>query len=401
MRERFPNNAGYPVVYRPSIGWQVFIYLACGAALAGGAIGLWNLAHGNGTGEANGDTFLRWMCIAFVVFGLFGMLYTALFKVVLEAESITLSTLFGSRTLRRNEIAGFRELAMQHGPPLLVFESKDRFLKPVKMSQVVQTDARFVQWMAGLTNLDTAAQAQAQAEVLADQELGTTPAERMQSVTRARRIAKTLDTAAILIGIWAFFDHQLVAATLLAALPFVGVALFAFSRGQYRLDTTKNDVKPNIGILFIAPAMVLGLRAMIEVELLHWQDGVQMAALGFVTFAVLLNLALRGNGEKLGLIVLVALVMGAYGYGVGTLADAAFDDAPPTQFQSKVLDKYVTSGNHPEYHLQLAAWGSLTEPDDLAVKSPVFDSFARGDTACIALHKGALGAAWYAVGPCH
>jgi hypothetical protein len=396
-------QAGYPIVYRTAIGWQVFIYLACAAAVAGGAAGLWNLAHGNGTGEGNGDTFLYWMCIAFVAFGLFGMLYTALFKITLEADSITLSSLFGSRALQRKDIAGFRRIEMQHGPPLLVFETRDSFQKPVKMSQAVRTDARLAQWMAGLVDLDSVEREQSQADVMADSELGSTPRERMQSVAQAHRIANALNAAAVLAGAWGwFYPHPYeLAMSALAVLPFAAIALIVFSRGQYRLDSGRNEVRPNVAFVLITPAAVLALRALLDINLLRWQDGAQMAVLGMIVFAVLLNLGMRGADRKIGVVLVFAGFMSAYGYGAGVLADAWFDRAVPERFQSKVQDKYTTSGNRTEFHLKLAPWGPQTEPDDIAVNSPLYDALNPGDSACIALHKGALGAPWYVVDACH
>ena len=396
------GSAAYPITYRVSKPWQVFMYAAAIAAIAAGADGLWNLADGNGTGDPRGDTFLHGLCLAFLAFGLLTIAYVAAYKITLDADAIALTSLMGSRRLRRSEIEGYQQRVMPHGPPLLVFVPHERQGKAIKMSQVVKIDDRFLQWMAGIPNLDDVQRAAAQAEVESDTKLGATPDERVYRVAQGHRVVREFHIVTVVFCGWLFFYPQpyTLAACLLAAIPPAALLLLFISRGQYRLDSAPNDVRPNVAMLFVGPGAVLALRAMIDYDLLNWQDGMKMAGIGAIVFGILLGASNRGAAQKTGVIVLFALIMASYGYGAGTLANALFDKSPAKSFQTRLQAKSISAGTHPTYDLTLAPWGTKTDVDEVTVKALLYDRLAVGDKVCIALHQGALGAAWYKIDAC-
>jgi hypothetical protein len=98
---------------------------------------------------------------------------------------------------------------------------------------------------------------------------------------------------------------------------------------------------------------------------------------------------------------LMAVSGGLYGYGAIVLADVQFDTSPTTVVQVPVVDKFLTYGRHATYyHLRLAPWGARTTPSEVEVPHAAYDALRPGALACIVLHPGALGLAWFTARTC-
>jgi hypothetical protein len=120
--------------------------------------------------------------------------------------------------------------------------------------------------------------------------------------------------------------------------------------------------------------------------------------------ALLLGVGLAGNRLPGGFLLSLAYWAafgGGYGYAAATYADVRFDRSQPQIFQAEVVREYLSYGRHSTTpHLVLAPWGPVTGQTDAAVSQSAYQSLKVGDTACAALHAGALRMPWYRVDIC-
>ena len=102
------------------------------------------------------------------------------------------------------------------------------------------------------------------------------------------------------------------------------------------------------------------------------------------------------------LLLFLVLYGGGYGAGAPILVNLRFDRSEGHVYQAPVEAHRVTYGRGgPGYSLRLGYWG----PGDrcalqAGVPRAVYFALNPGDTACVSLHPGALGMAWYRIARC-
>jgi hypothetical protein len=104
-----------------------------------------------------------------------------------------------------------------------------------------------------------------------------------------------------------------------------------------------------------------------------------------------------GPGQFL---ILMGVIGAALGYGAPAMVDIRFDGSAPQPFRATVNSMFVTHGKSTSYTLRLAPWGPKTEENPVSVSSSLYRQVSPGNEVCIALHRGALGLAWYEVRLC-
>ncbi len=410
----------FPIVYRKAF-WRQFLH-CIGAALvaAPGLIGLVGAAfmQHHGTGD------VVFTCIIGLVFTLPGagiMAAVLRYQVTLEPDAISVRTLWGTRHLRREQIAGCRKVQGAIGPPYLVIFSKTRRNKEIRIPKTAGLDARFELWLKGVSDLDAVDRARAQAAIITDTKLGVTPDERLRNLTHARHIAGGLSLLTVLFGCWfLMFPHPYeVLFAALACFPPAAMALLAFSRGEYRLDDSSRfdamklitftraenlpageDPRATILTLVSAPGLILAIRAFSDLRLLHGDDWAIFAAFGVILCIALLIVA-RQHTRLTGVVCVGYLMfMCAWGFGAGLLLNASFDWAPTELYRTKILAKSIQGGKIRSYSLRVAPWGPQEQDNTVPVSDELFDDAQVGKTACVALHKGLFGVRWYAAAEC-
>jgi hypothetical protein len=108
-------------------------------------------------------------------------------------------------------------------------------------------DETFSAWMDDVPNLDAEEQEKAWKEAANDPEIEPSPQDRVEAIGKARGAARILRGIAIGIAIWCFvypYPYRLLM-IILVAMPWSAVWIAARSHGLFRLDQTRNDVRPN------------------------------------------------------------------------------------------------------------------------------------------------------------
>jgi hypothetical protein len=108
----------------------------------------------------------------------------------------------------------------------------------------------------------------------------------------------------------------------------------------------------------------------------------------------------KGSTRVIASLVVMACLTG-YAFALFTAADEQLDRAAPQVVRRQVLEKRnVADAGGFGHEVTLASWGWTSSDATAEVGPAVFARLSKGDEACIRLHPGYIGAAWYEVTAC-
>jgi hypothetical protein len=150
------------------------------------------------------------------------------------------------------------------------------------------------------------------------------------------------------------------------------------------------------------PGCVLGLRAVIDVQLLErWQPLLPAAAIAFV-MAMLIRLTREDREFPLWLYLLLFVpVMSFYSYGSVVLANKQLDRSSPKLYLTFVYDRSMHKvSRQMVWDLRLGPWGPRKEAESVSVPRGLYEATQIDDGVCVLLHPGAFGIRWFEVAKC-
>ena len=212
-------------------------------------------------------------------------------------------------------------------------------------------------------------------------------------IPRGRALfAYALTIIAVAAAGWALYDPRpyWLVVGLLALLPWF--ALAATARGR----------RPDLYVPLMLPGCVLGLRAVIDVQLLErWQPLLPAAVIAFV-MAVLIRLTREDREFPLWLYLLLLVpVMSFYGYGSVVLANKLLDRSSPKLYLTFVYDRSMHKvSRQMVWDLRLGPWGPRKEAESVSVPRGLYEATQIDDGVCVLLHPGAFGIRWFEVAKC-
>ena len=218
-----------------------------------------------------------------------------------------------------------------------------------------------------------------------------------------RRAAQLFTVVAVAVSAWGLIAPRPypLAMGLLALLPWLAILLLAQWRRRPEI-TEDNAARPDLFVPLMLPGCILGLRAVLDVQILAGWVAFLAAAVIAAVMALVIRRVQSERQIALWLYLLLFIpVMGFYGYGATVLANKLFDQAPPKMYLTFVLDRSVNKiSRHIERDLRLGPWGPRKTPANVEVPRRVFDAVRVDDSVCVLLHPGAFRIAWFEVEPC-
>lgn len=391
----------YPRTYGVAARYRVLFLLLGGAVLLGGLLGMWYFGSGHEMRSAREALVFVVLCFGFTLLGGALVLYVSSTRLTLYPDAIELRDFVKTRRLRRQDIAGRRVLEAQHVSVLMLEPERGRG-KPLKITRVLATDAIAEAWFATLPDLDAKDLERSTAEIAAASALGRTPAERIAKLAAARRLARLVNGAAIAASAWGlFYPHPYgLAMAVLAAIPLAALALCAYAAQLYQIAGHRTDARAALTWAFMGPGIVLGLRALLDVQLLDWRPALAAAAACAVVLALVAAATDRTLRAKRWDFAAVVLFAGFYAYGAIVQANALLDRSVPETYRAAVIAKREAKGRTTEYFLRLSPWGPRTSEEEVKVPRALFRAIATGAEVCIAYRRGALGYPWFTVHFC-
>jgi hypothetical protein len=307
--------------------------------------------------------------------------------------------LFTEASMQRADIAGYRMITGRNRTTAVQFVSRRDGDKPLKV-YLYGDSGEFKGWRGDMPDLDQVDKAAATAQLMANPDLGATPDERAARLVLLKRIAGGFLAVSIAIAIWVWFWPVPYALAVCAALalPLVALGLVWWSKGALVLTATAAEPRPSVGI-GLGCGAVLALQAM-EIGTDNWQVAAMLGlavavALGGVVYA--LQTRWKVVGAKAWPLLLFPL---AYGWGAVMTIDKAADLAPPKRYVVTVEKMWVSHGKSTSWHVTVSPWGEHRAPDDMTVSHDLYAQLNTDGAACVDLHPGGLGIAWYELHAC-
>ncbi len=183
--------------------------------------------------------------------------------------------------------------------------------------------------------------------------------------------------------------------------PAALLALVVHAPAAFEVKARRSPARV-ITFLLLLPSASLMVAAF-TTPLLVPQAGFLTAAAG-AAIGLLIGLWAPRRGASANPIMLLlffALFGGGYGAGAPFLVNLRFDQSAGQVYQAAVEAHQVIYGRGgPGYSLRLGAWGPVTDARSVGVSRAVYYALNPSDTACVTLHPGALGMAWYHIARC-
>jgi hypothetical protein len=389
----------YPRTYRVSLGYGFFLFLLGGIVFVAGCLGTWYFGTGHEMRTPTQAGIMAACSFLFVLLGTYLIAFILRFKVILQPDAIVVQEPFTARTLLRSDISGLRVLPTKYISTLVLVPRSEH---QKKLMLALRSDATFTSWLADFPNLDAEELEQSQNDLVLDPDLGFESVERSRSVVRAKKLSNPLNAAAVIACIWSYLSPRpySVVIPILSVLPLIALALLARSGGIYQIEGRRNDARPSLAPLFIFPALALALRAVLDLNLLHWKPLLVMSALFATVITLLIAQADRSVGRRPAALLLISLFAATYFYGLTAEANSLLDHSTPQAFRIAVVGKHVSDDKSPSYYLHLDPWGPQTSATEVSVPSSLYESTSISQQVCVYLHSGALRIPWYVVAQC-
>jgi heme-degrading monooxygenase HmoA len=321
-------------------------------------------------------------------------------RLVIEGARIEVRGAFRERSADLSEIEGFRTVSSRNGTYQKLYLKDGR--GSITLSNSFATDDDFRAWFQQLTDLDKRDRDALLQEISNDQELGSTPEERLSALSTAR----TWSIFALVIAVAAaaalnFGDAVLrvPSAIVLALVPVAVMLLLQRSPLLYAIVKQKSDPRAELSYAFLVAGFGLVLHNR-GIHFVSIRPLLPLIAAVAIVCAVLLYAAAPKAPQAFGRLIALLFFAGLYSYGLAVVADSLADQSPVTAYNVTVIGKHISHGRSNTYYLQLEPWGPIAKPNQVAVSSSAYDATTPGSEVCLQLHPGRLHAPWFQTVPC-
>jgi hypothetical protein len=393
-RAAAPQVGDVPRSYRitTEVRWLCLLGIGAGvAALVGVAY------RGQVYPHRPGLWFLATLAVMFTVGTSAAAVLAARCRVILRGDLIELIELGAPKRRRRSELAGVRRRRTS-GAPIIELVAREPGARSLKISGMYGRDQAFHEWLRELPDLDAADTQRALDAFLASAAHGETREAHLARLVRGRRFAGVMVLVGLAVAAWAaFFPRPYLAAVFSTALLPLFLIALPLAGGMFRMVEGQNEVLPSVGPALLAPTGALGLRALMDFELL----GLQTAALyslggglGMLAIVLLADSDLRRRPlVSLGFLLLFAF----YFLGAMVEVNCVGDGSPAQVFSANVLGRSRPRQGEATSRLELGPWGPRKEPTSMRVPGSVADGVSVGQAVSVTVRAGRLGLPWCVV----
>lgn len=383
--------------YKVAKGWAAFIYIAC-IVFIGLLVYVLLLPVCFNT-HVDSYGALAVVVSVFIIALIFGMRETAIYKIVVDENSISSRSTFTNRTLRFEDIEGLRR---ENDYVRLI--PKDGSQKKFTVSSYVGGYDELIAYLKErLKDLDKAEEEQEEQEILQNQDYGLTTDERAANLKRARRTAGILNTSSVIIAVCQIFIQPLFDAAFIAALsmPFVAVIVLRTSKGLIHVNAKKATAYPSVYLTFFAIGAVLFARAIMSyhIDAYHniWVPALVVALILIVVIVAASKEIDLKTSNGISILIGIAVFAFAYGYGSVVTINCRYDRSAVDMLNARIVSKRVSHGRSTTYYLELSPWGRRTGNEEISVSSSLYSRMREGDTAYIYYRPGRFHIPWFVV----
>lgn len=375
--------------------WKFFLYttlLIFAILLIWGATFLID----NGTNTFFEKLFFVGLISIFLILIVVAAIDTHKRKVIFFKDRVISFSIFGKTELLFNEIKGYRqaekEIALESVTDTIkistYFENYDEIV-----TDIVHT----------FPDLDVLSAFTEKYEVLNDNSLGITEADREAKLKQAKLVAKILNTLAWISFAWIFFypEPYQYPFILCIILPPAAILAVKYFKGIIRIDEKKVSHLPNIIIVLLFPSLGMALRILVDYNIVSYQNVWAPIVLLTGTLVFLLyfrqkEFSFKKRNDYI-IAVLISVMLLGYSYGLVGHVNCYYDQTAPEFYTAKIMNKRISSGNVETHYLKLSKWGHQTEEGEASVNENFYLNVEIGQELIVVYRKGNLDIPWYYV----
>jgi len=386
----------YPQTYRTSKGWRIFFFVFMPPLIC---LMTWLMVYSFIGNDIKGlivriSFFL--MGLGFDIFLTYAIVWIAKYRVEIYSDKIVEIGVYKKKEIILNNIDGFRILPTQYVNQVQ-FIYKDT--KKKKNIALMMNDSNvFLQWLnSSLKNLDAEDYDKELKTILTNDKLGMTEEQREYSFERAKKFASFLNILSIVSILWVFiwpepYEIAIWAMVLFPLLPISSAKLFP---GLIRFDESNKSAYPSVASAFLMPGLALALRALLDWNILSWQNFWVPFAIITICLFFLLLWVFNELRNKYGYAILVLCFCAVYGYGTTVSLNGINDKSTSINYSAVIIYKHISTGKHTSYYLKLSPWGPRTTEKDVSVSKDLYNSVEIKDSIKVYEKKGALDIPWF------
>lgn len=315
-------------------------------------------------------------------------------KLTVDTYEVTLQSTFSKRSLRIEQIKGYRLLP--HG---IVLEPNEPGMKPLKIGTYFTGEAIFSAWVTDkFQDLSALEMEETKAVWLQDEVLGETEFQRESRMDAYKWLTGVLAVAVyILLFVSLFFEHAIIPTLLL---PFVCFWLINRSNGWVNVELKKGKGSSSLTLALFMSGVSVALCAAIKLpDLVDWRPllpwYIAGALLVFVPFIYIQNKVGYLRQAPAGLILYGLFLAVPYGIGLSQYLNYEGNTPQVKGYFSIITGKNSTSGKTTSYYLKFFPVGPLKDTTEVSVGSAQYEATTVGDKVVVAFGNGALGATWF------
>lgn len=384
--------------YKIGKGWAIFIYVFAPLLIA---LFVWLLIMPFVLDDTSIEMLYFFAPLSLGMIGLMvvGILDTIKGKVIISSDTLSIRSTFINRDLKFQEIKGF-QVEQNYIFVLPNTEGKKR----IKISTYIGNSNELIMWLSSkFPDLHQVNEEKEEAEILDNFEYGRNTEERSSLLNQAKKVTKVLNWTGGLILIWTLFKPEPYEYAILASisLPIIATLVVIYYKGLIRIDEKKGSAYPTVFFAILMTSCGLFLRALLDYDIFDYSNiwtpsiTIGIAMISLVVFGTK-EFKFKKAKDYFSVLSLTIFFFG-FGYGSIVTLNCMYDESVPETFQSKVLDKRISSGKTTTYYLELATWGVQTESDDVSVSEELYNRIEIDDNVNIYLKKGLIEIPWFIV----
>ncbi|MCA6376348.1 MAG: hypothetical protein IM627_11365 [Cytophagales bacterium] len=384
--------------FRTAKGWRIFIYIFSPLLIGLFSIGGFMVLNSDSS-NLTVNLILIPISLGGTIMFTYGLIETIVGKLIVEKDSVSIKSSFGTRTLYFQEIKGFRI-----GENYIQVVSNTKSKKSIKLALYIEKSDQLADWLANnFVELDSHEAKQEELQILTNHEFGINAHTREHKLSEARKVAKYINIIGGLTCAWLWFyprpyPFSLSVGMIIPALAFISLYVY---RGLIRFDEKKNSAHPSIIYGFALPSAGLLIRAVMDYEILEFKSLWIAISFSTITLTLLFIIGTKEIKFKKFIDYFTAFALAAivlcYSFGTYVISNCLFDKSEPEIFKSEVTDKEISSGKSTSYYLKLQPWGPRTEIERVSVTQDEYEATDKGDTVDIYLRQGLLKTPWFYV----
>ncbi|MFA0960409.1 hypothetical protein AB9P05_01245 [Roseivirga sp. BDSF3-8] len=395
--EELPSLATVSLDMRMDKGVRILSFIVLPLLPAGAAT--FPLVVGNGPDGLGtlGLTIFSVLFLAGLVLTIVGLRDALYERVVIKNGVIRHTSTFTNRTLRFDEIRGYRRTDMY-----LYLEPRNADLKRVKVHKYYQYSDFFEALLSRyFPDLDVLEPDNQLETTLDSSGRGLDEKSREALLRRAKITSYLLNGSGIAVGAAGLFIRQYYEVIMwaLVLLPLICLLTVIRYKGLIRMNSYEKSRYPSILYAYFIPVPVIGLRVVWDYNVIQFKEGWYIAGLWGFMVAILLMTGTDEFSKKTAtdymLLSVMALFSAAYMLAASLFVNCYYDHSQLEKYAPVVIDKRIGKGKYTSYHLTLEPWGPLTSPEEVNVGSSLYQATEVGDSVHVEKGVGLLGMPWY------